>query len=46
MITVQACLRDIPHRVLDSPDDAVDEELELCWWQSQQRGEAVQVDRP
>ena len=29
MLTVQARLRNVPHRVLDSPDDAVHKEFEL-----------------
>ena len=45
-LTVQSCLCNIAHGMLDSPDDAVDEELELRRWNAQQSREAVEVDCP
>ena len=37
MLTVQARLRNVPHRVLDSPDDTIHKELEL-WRRNGQEG--------
>ena len=42
---VETCISDIPHGVLDCPDDAIHRELELGGRQLEQCGEAVQIDR-
>ena len=36
LLTVQTCLCDIAHSMLDSPDDTVHEQLELVWRDGQQ----------
>ena len=43
-LTVKTGLGDVTHRVLDSPDNAIHEQLELLLRDSEEGGEAVQVD--
>ena len=35
--TIQTSLRNITHSMLDSPDDTIHEQLELIWWDGQER---------
>lgn len=42
--TVQTDFCDISHGVLDSPNDRVHEQLELRWWQLEQRRKARRID--
>ena len=42
---VEAGVRHVAHRVLERPDDGVEDQLELRRWDGQERGEAVVVDR-
>ena len=35
----------VAHCVLESPDNSVENQLKLGWWQAEERGEAVIVDR-
>jgi hypothetical protein len=42
---LQTCIRDIPHGVLERPDDGVQYQLELSWRDVEERGEAMVVHR-
>ena len=40
---LQATVRDIPHRVLEGPDNGIHDELELRWWNAQKSVEALAI---
>lgn len=44
MFSPLTCVGHIPHGVFEGPDDGVQNQFELCWWDGQECWETLRVD--
>ncbi len=44
MCSPLTCVGHIPHGVFEGPDDGVQNQFELCWWDGQECWETLGVD--